>query len=152
MNLRNRKEFWPALGVLALGMLCFWGSIARGDAPNVQHLVAVDSALVPPEWVISLLSTLKAIPYVGPILIFIGKWTAILAAITTALAAFLISTEAGLDKVSGLNVNLQWMGKIADQIGVITPWLKWMSLLNHPEPWKATDGGSVPVGDSPPVQ
>lgn len=119
---------WLALAGL-LTLLFSLRAMADGYA------VAVDPSVVPPDWLLSLLMTLKPLPYIGPTIIFIAKWSSIIAIITTALAGFLIALSKGLSFVSELAPALAWMGKVADFLNKLIPYLKWASMLNEPKPW-----------------
>lgn len=92
--------------------------------------VAVDPVFNPPEWLASILLFIKGLPYAGPVLIQIFKWSGVLAVVMTTLSVAVIT----LLKIP--EVAARWAGaaSVADKIEAfgkkVIPWLKYLSMFN----------------------
>ena len=87
-------------------------------------------AAVPPEWLDAVLAFIASMPTVGPILVEVLKYVALVTTIATALstAFIMIATAlAGFFNLVGLQAAADKVKEWADKI---LPWLKYLSMYN----------------------
>lgn len=84
----------------------------------------------PPAWLEGVINFVRALPYVGPVVVEILKWMGVISAVMTAISVCTITVL----KIP--QVIAKWAGasKLADQIQAISdkvlPYLKYLSMFN----------------------
>ena len=109
--------------------------VADGMTLAPQANVVQDPVLVPPSWLQSAIIQLKSVPVVGPIVVKVLQWLAVISTILTALCAFLLASIRALIPV----LNLAQLSAIADKVaafqnGKVIYWLKYFSMMNAQKP------------------
>jgi hypothetical protein len=104
-------------------------------APAVTPAAVPAVPPAPPAWALELLTTVEALPVVGPIVAKGLLYLGILSAILTSLVAFLLSALAGLKSVlnfAGLTTLTSALQSFQD--GPIMYWLTYFSNFNAQNP------------------
>ena len=97
--------------------------------PLLAEVVAENAAVLP-EWVGQIVIFLTGIPTIGPILVLVIKWVAIITAVLTVVSA----TVQSLSTILVASGHFLGLKKFADFIakwsGKLLPYLKWFSAFN----------------------
>lgn len=99
-------------------------------AQEAVQAVAESAPFVMPEWAISLVQFLSNVPYVGPVIVFILKWGAVLAAVLTAISAFIQGICAILIATGSFVGAQKFSDKVKAISDKILPWFKYISMFN----------------------
>jgi len=117
-----RKWFWFLLLVPALA---FGAEISDAVLP---------SQVVPPDAVLNILSVIQGLPYVGPVLVELMKWIAIIAPIMTALSFCVQAVLAVPEIVARYHGAQDLADKIKYYSDKINYWLAYLSIRNAQKP------------------
>lgn len=83
-----------------------------------------------PAWITSVINFLSGIPYVGPVIVFILKWSAILSAITTAVSSAVIAVLKVPEVIALWTGSAKWLERIQWFKNKVLPWLQYLSQFN----------------------
>lgn len=92
--------------------------------------LADDANLLPPDMVVQLIQFLQSVPYVGPVLVVVLKWIAIIAPIMTALSFFVQTILALPEVIARFNGAHSLAEKIRYWSDKIVYWLSYFSVRN----------------------
>lgn len=98
------------------------------DAPAPAS--TADQALEAPVWLKYGVETAVGLPYVGPVLVEVLKWVGVVAALLTALSAFLLAVSRALAGIVKLVPMLSALDKVKALVDKLLPYAMYLSVFN----------------------
>lgn len=96
---------------------------------------AADAAdILPPDVIVQLILFLQSVPYVGPVLVMILKWVAIIAPVMTALSVCVQAVLAVPEVVARYHGAHDLADKVKYWSDKIVYWLSYLSIRNAKKP------------------
>jgi hypothetical protein len=113
---------------LAVVLLSVYSIVVLGD---VVPLPALDPEV--PAWLKMAMDIVVGLPYVGPVVVFVLKWTGVVAAVMTGLSTLVMGVATAL-KAIGQGLGFQGFAQKVDELyHKVWPWVAWLSMYNVPK-------------------
>lgn len=110
--------------LLLFSLLCVCSmAFAQESAPVLQELA-------PPEWLGAVVSFAQALPYIGPVVLFIVKWAGLVAGVMTALVVLVQSLSLAF-QAAGILLGFDKFAQAVKKYGdIAVHYLKLLSMFN----------------------